>query len=70
MGKVGSGFEMRMTNQRTGNARLTFRDSRISDGWFGHGWCLMSRIGGRLKGCGFPFKFERVDCLLLLFVCE
>lgn len=70
MGKVGSGFEMRMANQRTGNARLTIGDSRISDGWFGHGWCLMSRIGEGIKGWGFPWAFVRVYSLLLLFVPE
>ena len=56
MGKVGSGFEMRVTNQRTGNARLTIGDSRISDGdWV----CmvLMSQFGGGGggdKGMGIP----------------
>jgi hypothetical protein len=52
MGELGSGFEMRVANQRTGNARLTIGDSRSSDGgWVGmHG----ARIGGGVKWMGIP----------------
>lgn len=58
MAKVGSSFEMRVTNQRTGNARLTIGDSRISDGGVWVCMALMSRIGigGRLNGWGFPLE--------------